>query len=492
MSFSPALVTQIKRIHRNVASFSKHAGAITLRTYQEPIAKAIIESVEQNLGRTFVVMMSRQSGKNELQAQIETYLLSKYRLKDKSIVKASPTFKPQTQNAMQRLEDRLKTNLITKNSWKKRSGYQYLIGRTVIHFYSANKRASVVSATASLLLELDEAQDILPEKYDKDFAPMVASTNATRVFWGTAWTTSSLLARTIRECREAEKEDGEQRVFIYTADDVRKVLPEYGLFVDGEIKRLGRNHPFIKTQFFCQELNAEGKLFNAARMALINTREKAHEAPQDGSLYAFLIDVAGQDEAIMSDPTAEAINSARDSTTLSIVEIDLSTIETQAKPSYKIVHRVEWLGQNHLTIFGKLKRYADNWRPSKIVIDASGVGEGLWSLLNAKYGDDVLPVKFSSVVKSEIGWGFITAIESGRFSDATHDAGAHKQYIACESEIKPGPGKILKWSVPENARDESGLLIHDDKLLADSLVAILDKLEWTLGFKSTFVKTGFS
>ena len=54
---------------------------------------------------------------------------------------------------------------------------------------------------------------------------MAASTNATRVFWGTAWTSRTLLARELRAAREAEREDGAKRVFIMTADDVSKKSP---------------------------------------------------------------------------------------------------------------------------------------------------------------------------------------------------------------------------------------------------------------------------
>jgi hypothetical protein len=44
----------------------------------------------------------------------------------------------------------------------------------------------VVGATGSLLLIVNEAQDIQSSDYSKKFVPMTASTNATRVFWGTA------------------------------------------------------------------------------------------------------------------------------------------------------------------------------------------------------------------------------------------------------------------------------------------------------------------
>jgi hypothetical protein len=52
----------------------------------------------------------------------------------------------------------------------------------MIHFLSAAPSSNIVGATVSLLLECDEAQDVEIAKWDKEIAPMAASTNATRVF----------------------------------------------------------------------------------------------------------------------------------------------------------------------------------------------------------------------------------------------------------------------------------------------------------------------
>jgi len=52
------------------------------------------------------------------------------------------------------------------------------------------------------------------------------------------------------------------------------------------------------------------------------------------------------------------------------------------------------------------------------------------------------------------------------------------QYSRCISEMLPGPGKHLSWGVPDGSRGPDGELLHDDYILADSLTAILDKLEW--------------
>jgi len=142
-------------------------------------------------------------------------------------------------------------------------------------------------------------------------------------------------------------------------------------------------------------------------------------------------------------------------------------------------------------VFGQLKALAENWRPGHIVVDATGVGEGLWALLDRQFSGRVTPVKYSTVVKSDIGYRFIAIIESGRFRDAAPDPRVEAQYRACQAEILPGPAKTLRWGVPDRGRDSSGELIHDDHLMADSLVAILDRMEWYLSSPTIIIQRDF-
>jgi len=216
------LVEQIKVVLKDVCLFVEHSSGLKLREYQVNVARVVAESVIFRQGKSFVVMFPRQSGKNELQAQIETYLLTLLSQIDCEIVKISPTWKPQSLNAMRRLQRVLENNILVQSMWKKESGYIYKIGKARIFFFSGSPEANIVGATAGHLLEVDEAQDVLVSKFDKDIAPMAASTNATRVFWGTAWTSDTLLARELRAAKDAEKRDGSRRVFVLTAEDVAK------------------------------------------------------------------------------------------------------------------------------------------------------------------------------------------------------------------------------------------------------------------------------
>jgi hypothetical protein len=483
------------------ADFTRKGGGMRMRAYQLAPARAILESVRCNLGLDFVVIMPRQSGKDELLAHLKAYLMRVMSDKERGIVEVNPTYKPQTIGAMLKLENRLDRNLLTKKRWRKRADFLRMIGLCRTAFFSGDGHANVVGATADLLLIINEAQDIAPAVYAKNFAPMAASRAATRVFAGTVWTSTTLLAEMKRACRRLEQADGLQRVFFYTAEDVRKENPHYGKFVDGQVSRMGREHPLIKTQFFCEEIDAETGMFGPGRQALMQGDRPAQEQANPGSVYAFLLDVAGQDEARMNTiddvETLHATslppnyggghNSGRDAAALTIVEIDLSSLALLQGPTYRAVKRLQWTGLNHLALFGALKSLGEAWKPQHFVMDATGVGEGLWAMLDQAFPGRVLPVKFTQKEKSEIGWRFLSIIETGRFRDCCLTDEVRAQYAACRSEILPGPNHTLRWGVPEGQRGPQGERLHDDMLVADSLVAKLDRLEWRTSLPSVIV-----
>src|ERR1035437_6919826 len=157
-----------------------------LRPYQEDIAKAILASVFGKKGLTFSVEIARQGGKNELSAILELLLLSWFIKEPKNLIKCSPTFKPQTIVSMMRLKEKL--NMAGYDGiWDSEMGYIIRLGYCRAIFLSAEESANVVGNTAHLLLEVDEAQDVDSDKYNKEFRPMGSTTNVTTVLYGTTW-----------------------------------------------------------------------------------------------------------------------------------------------------------------------------------------------------------------------------------------------------------------------------------------------------------------
>jgi len=475
----------------HIDNFSRIVIERPLRTYQVEPAAAILDSIFHGRGDTFAVMMSRQAGKNELSGQLETYLLNLYRREGGQIVKASPTFKPQTVNSILRLCDRL-NNQWNRKQWRRREGYMVELGKARVLFFSAEPTASVVGATADVLLEADEAQDITEAKWSKDFTPMAASTNATRVLYGTAWTSNTLLARTVKALKRQEAKDGRRRVFAYDADQVGAEVPAYAAYVAGEVARLGRNHPLIKTQYFLETIDAQGGLFTQVRRALMRGDHQRRHEPEDGHRYALLLDVAGEDEQA-GDPLARAMlrNKRRDATALTVVDVQT---EYGQLPVYRTVDRKLWLGTKHTALHGQILALARHWRAVWVIVDATGVGAGLASFLTKALGEKVIPVVFSTKVKSDLGWDFLGIVETGRYRDYVDDQQPDTRQFwyeveHCQYEVRDGPGQMMKWGVWETPAYD-GLIAygHDDLIISTALTAILDKQEWPGTGASTVVE----
>ncbi len=513
------LINLLEATLRNPDAFIRDCSKLTLRNYQRAPIQSILRSIDEHAGRTIVIMFPRQSGKNEIQAQLECYLLTIF--KETScceMVKISPTWKPQTLNAMRRLERVLDTNILTRSGpgrWQKESGYIYKVGNSRISFFSGQPRSNIVGATASLLLQVDEAQDVLISKYDKEIAPMAAARNATKVFWGTAWTSRTLLSRELHLSMELERCDGIQRVFIMTADDVALEVPEYGQFVQEQVHRLGRNHPMVKTQYFSEEIDAEGGLFPPERQALMHGTHPPQPAPIPEHIYCMTLDVAGADETLTPDledtENVEVLaSSKRDSTALTVFDVDLSTIDDPLihKPTYKVIARHEWLDVKHASLYGNIKALAELFNIRYLVVDCTGVGAGLTSFLAAAFGEKVIPFTFSSRSKSDLLWDWLGMIDSGRFKDHALDHGHPerseepsgtmtatqaefwRQISFCEFEILPGPQKTVRWGVPDGTRDPAdGNLVHDDLVISAALVAALEAEDWTVSGPTLIIQS---
>ncbi len=476
----------------NIEHFSHIVTRHPLRPYQLEPARAILESITKGLGMTFVVEIARQGGKNELSGQLEAYLLNLYRYRGGQIVKASPTFKPQTINSIIRLTERL-DNVWNKGQWRKREGFMVEMGKSRTMFFSAEPNANVVGATADLLLECDEAQAITELKWSKDFEPMGASTNVTTVMYGTAWTSKTMLATTTRHLERLQLKDGKRRVFTYDADVVGAVVPAYARYVAARIAKLGRNHPLVKTQYYLEEIDAKGGLFPKLRRALMKGDHPRQVEPTPGKRYALLIDVAGEDEQEGDELTRQMIeNPKRDSTALTVVEV---VIEYGHLPQYRTVDRKVWLGAKHTALHGQILALARHWNAVWVVVDATGIGAGLASFLAMALGDKVIQVVFSAALKSHVGWNFVAVVETGRYRDYIEDDRADTRQFwheveACQYEVRAGPGRPIKWGVWESvAYDGIVAYGHDDTLVSAALTTILDDQEWPISGPSATVET---
>jgi len=263
-----------------------------LRPYQLEAGRAVLDSVFGRRGLTISVMTARQGGKNELSAQLEVLLLTAHMLVDAEAVKCAPAFDPQCRISLRRLWSRLQEAGLTP--WAAlEDGRAVRLGRARQVFLSAEPGSNVVGHTASILLEVDESQDVDREKFDREFRPMASATNATTVHYGTAWDDTCLLEQVKQANLELERRDGVRRHFEYDWQEVARCNPAYGRFVEAERQRLGENHPLFLTQYCLKTIAGGGRLFSASQRAQLQGAHPRQSVPVPGETYVAGLDLAG-------------------------------------------------------------------------------------------------------------------------------------------------------------------------------------------------------
>ncbi len=458
--------TLLKRLLTDPALFSRYVAGRPLRPYQLEPARAIVDSVLHRKGLTFTVMMARQAGKNELSAQLELFLLNLFQRRGGNIVKCAPTFKPQIVNSKLRLGQVL-DNPWNRGRWGSSYGYMMTLGKASVMFFSAEESSNVVGATAHLLLEVDEAQDVSREKYAKEFRPMGATTNVTTVLYGTSWTADTLLEEQKQLNLALEARDGVRRHFQYDWQRVAAFNPDYGHYVEGEIARLGADHPILRTQYCLETLaGASGFLSDQQRAQMQGDHPRCH-LPVSGREYVAGIDLAGEDEEA-ADAALRSLKPRKDSTVITVAELDWSTIsDLVLEPRLKVVEHYYWTGRKHRDQYSQMLDLLRNvWECRKVVVDATGVGAGVSGFLASALGRQVVvPFVFSAPSKSKLAYDFLGAVNAGRFKMYREDGSPESRGFWLQMEqarYAVGANQAMDFYVPP----ERG---HDDFLMSAAL-----------------------
>jgi hypothetical protein len=490
-----------------------------LRPYQQEIAKAVMDSIQNRKGLTFSVEIARQGGKNELSAHLEVLLLTLYMARGGNLIKCSPTFKPQTTISMQRLKDRL-DEFGFDGIYGTQMGYIIQLGNARAVFLSAQESSSVVGHTADILLEIDESQDVSKEKYTKEFRPMGSATNVTTIHYGTTWDDNTLLEEVKQTNLELEKMDGVRRHFRFDWQEVGKSNLEYLRFVEAERERLGENHPLFRTQYALLPISGGGGFLSRQQIALLQGTHQRLSQPGGRRTYIAGIDLAGEPDMSLRAKrsnlivsrdcgacsehergilpsllrpclaTANAPHNDRgqrahndgerehDSTVITIAEVDTrdnglgampdSSLITHQPSRIKVVEHYRWIGTPHSQVYPQMLNILKNvWNCRRIVIDATGMGQPVASFLRKELGSKVIPFTFTSKSKSQMGFELLSSINSGRLKLYKQDGSPEYQELMSElhrAKVQYRPNQTMNFYVdPQEG--------HDDFLMSLALVA---------------------
>jgi len=392
-----------------------------LRAYQREAARAIVRSVSERAGRTITVVIARQGGKNELSAQLELFLLAASASSGREAVKCAPTRNPQLLVSMRRLHNRLTQAGLARITRAEASAVR--VGGARLHFLSAERHANVVGHTADLLLEVDEAQDVDPDKFEREFAPMGATANVTTVMYGTPWDGASLLERARQANIDAERRDGVRRHFEYDWRHVAACNAAYAAHVEQRRSELGASHPVFLTQYCLQTVASAGRLFTNAQRALIEGEHARLSSPVAGETYVAGLDLGG---GAPGEPRDGEDARPHDATVLTVGRVifpDAAAI-VQA-PRVEIVEHYAWHGAPHADLLRQLVDLARRWRVARLAVDATGLGESAASILARALGEATVDaVKFTAAAKSELGFDLIAAVNGARLKMYTADGSA--------------------------------------------------------------------
>lgn len=406
-----------------------------LRPYQRRVFLPLCQGLLHTRHEQFTLLMPRQSGKNQLAATIVTALLLAHARRGGSIVVCAPTFRPQAIISLERTRAILEPAARRAGILPRCEEARIRCGNAEAVFLSASGQAQVAGHTASIALLADEAQDIDPDWFDRQFRPMAASTGAPALLFGTPWDGESLLERAIAH-NAGRTIGGLPLDYTVTWQEVARDVPIYGQYVERERERLGARNPLYLSQYELVASRASASLLTAEALRRIAGTHAPLQGPRQGERYVAGLDPAGEG----ADASALVIGRVEPGRALEVVAVE------------------RWLEGDLAGFAPRIAAIAARWGLERLAIDATGLGAPLAAALEPHLGRALLPVHFTLQSKSALGWELIAAAETGRLRLPTASGGdpglraCWEELRACRRSLRIGG--ILRWEAPPGRHDD--------------------------------------
>ena len=137
------------------------------------------------------------------------------------------------------------------------------------------------------------------------------------------------------------------------------------------------------------------------------------------------------------------------------------------EPRLRIVEQYWWRGEPHHALAPRLADLLRRvWRCRRVVVDATGVGAGVASLLTKALGGAVEPFVFTQASKSRLAFELLAAVNTGRLQMYAPDGSRECQEFWREAEMAQAryrPNQTVDFFVAPSQG-------HDDFLVSAALL----------------------
>ncbi len=291
--------------------------------------------------------------------------------------------------------------------------------------------------------------------------------NATTILYGTAWSDTTLLAQQRAVNLERQQRTGLRLHFEYDWRTLAALNPAYRAFVEQEIARLGEDHLAIQTQYFLRPISGAGYFLNELQRTLLQGTHAWEREPASDGWYIAGMDVAGEERPTAGSIVTPANHSRRDSTVITIGRVTYNELNM---PCINVVHHQCWTGMPYLEQYAATVALVEQWGIRSLVIDATGLGAGMASLLLTRFGEGrITPFTFTRPGKSRLAYELLALINSSRLKLYTDQHAPRAMYEECQRQLRlaryrlPAPDILDFYVDPGDG--------HDDYLISLALVA---------------------
>ncbi len=257
---------------------------------------------------------------------------------------------------------------------------------------------------------------------------------------------------------ERQQHTGEQLHFEFDWRTLATINPAYRTFVEQEIARLGEDSLAIQTQYYLHPLNGAGHFLNTLQKTLLQGTHFWEETPREDGWYIAGMDVAGEERPTSGMTISQIASSRRDSTVITIGRVCFNEL---GLPAIEVVHHEWWTGRTHLEQYAATVALIERWGIRSLVVDATGIGAGLASLLVDRLGPErVTAFTFSRPSKSRLAYQLLALLNSGRLKLYTATDAPTNINIECWHQLKraryrlPAPNILDFYVDPTDGHDD--------------------------------------